>query len=1015
MISIKVLCVLALTSYYFCGFLFVQFPNHPVRRLEKDHNVRINIKREAISIDKEEDGTSGDEQQNSNNLGSPREISILGATEDVNAALKSIEAVLSDNELIEKCIELPCAYLAPLLRNLSKGGLRDIEREVRFIRLYICDDEGEYGIIRCSGTKYKVAEALPLVYASASIAQSLTERVDVSPNIMGAIIGKKGKMIKNMREAHPAVEILLDMARNSVFFHSADEPARMAVRKALMEVVSTNQFNSVELGSDVALLLKMKSSTKIRGTIEALNVRMDIGKGGAGTIGLRGEMEAVQEAIKKLLEFKANNQLEIFRLDPENVNAFPATIFNELRQNKGVSVQLFKDKQELHLHGIPEQLVEARKYVHHYLYGDEEGSVTFVNFQTEVSGLLIGKGGNRIMKMQEDWGVSLEIVDHTRNPKVRLRGDPKKVADAKAKLTTFIENTSITSTVDISSIISCTHSGMLAHCETVGNMFKIAVLPDQKGKHIQLKGMARKIGVARSWLLALLTGKACIILPISGAINTVEEAVFATERLNVELNNTDQSSGDTLIKLVSGEDGFSISVEGEPSAVQRAVQMSYKVLESSFQGRFASVSVGIGVLDLSIGKPRTMKTAVEATEGEVEIFADWAFDCVRVRGKNADSVSAAVETLEAVAKAWMASNAIVTFEKWMAPLIIGKHGSSIKDFSEKHSVMVRIDQHSLSCFITDPQKSQNRAFTDLNSGRVSPMISKEDGGGPSGVGDSVIHAGAHALRKITDKMYKTNGCPLPDPQGIFAQEKGSEALKGVEKKTGVSCIRCMEMNSVLILGDKAAVLEARTALKEMMERGLEEQEQNGESSESGVHPPSTTHSRLLSKGGGDVSVTSPPSLASELSMARSPVRLEHPVIGKFGAAEGGITTSSHEKAAGYVNSSHPVSEFHHQTEKPSFGVAAVVIDAHRLAHEKEKEKQGSDHLPSMLFGEANLSINAVSENRLPGVSTLPDSSNVAVRGCKTIGSGNDSEEPAVHEEKGSWYFRLLNGLNVRLS
>ncbi len=1006
----KVLCVLALSYYYCYGFLFVQFPNRPVRRLEKDHNVRINVKREAISIDKEEDGTSGDEQQNSNNLGSTHEISILGATEDVKAALKSIEAVLSDNELIEKCIELPCAYLAPLLRNLSKGGLSDIERMVRFIRFWICDDEGEHGIIRCSGPKCKVAEALPLVYTSASSAQSLTERVDVPPNIMGAIIGKKGTMIKNMREAHPAVEILLDMAGNNVFFHSVDEPARMAARKALMEVVSANQVDSVELGSDVALLLKMKSSTKIRDTIEALNVRMSIKGDGAGTVRLRGEMEAIQKAITKLLEFKANNQLEIFKLDPENVSTFSTAIFIELRQNKGVSVQLFKDKQELHLRGSPEQLAEARLYVHHYLYGDEAGgSVAFVNFQPEVSGLLIGKGGSRIIKMEEEWGVSMEIINYKRNSKVRIRGDPKKVADAKAKLTTFVENTSITSTVDISSV-SCTHSDMLAHCETVGNMFKIAVLPDQKGKHIQLRGMARKIVDARSWLLALLTGKARIILPISGAINTVEEAVFATGRLNAELKNTDQSSGDVVIKLISGEDGFSISVEGEPSAVQRVVQMSYKILESSFQGRFASVFVVIGALDLSIGKPRAMKTAVEATEGEVENFADWMFHCVRVRGKNADSVSAVVETLETVAKAWMASNAIVTFEKWMAPLIIGKRGSSIKDFSEKHSVLVRIDQNSLSCFITSPRKSQIRALTDLDSCRVSPMSPKEDGGG-----DSVIHAAARALRKITDKMYKTNGCPLPDPQGIFAQEKGSEALKGVESRTGASCTHYTETNSVLILGDKAAVLEARTALKEIMERGLEVQEQNGESSESGVHPPSTTRSRLLSKGGGDISVTSPPSSARELRVARSPVRLEHPVVEKFGAAEGGNTTSSHQKAAGYVNSSHPVSEFHHQTEKPPLGDAAVVINAHRLAHEKEKKKQGSDHLPSMLFKETNPSINVVSENRLPGVSSLPDSSNVTVRGSKTIGGGNGSEEPAVHEEKGSWYFRLLSGLDVRLS
>ncbi len=1015
MISIKVLCILTLN----CCFSFVQFPHHLVRQLEKEQNVRINIKRDAISTDKEEDG-SYDQQQNDNSLGSPtHEITILGSAEDVKSAVNAVQDVIADNELIEKCIELPFAYLCFLLRNPSKGWLRDIERKVRFIRLSICEDEGEYGIVRCSGPKDRISEALPLVHECISLAQLLTERVDLPPNSMGAIIGKKGTTIKNMRKAHPAVEIMLDADRNVVFFHSEDESARTAVRKSLMEIISLNCFETIELGSSMSSLLKMKSSTKIRDSIEALKVRMDIVGDIAGTIHLWGEGEAIQEAMKKLLEFKASNQFDIFKLDPENASTFSTSLLNELRQKIGVIVHLLKDKQELHLYGSSEHLAEAMKFVHDNLYGDEEGgSVAFVKFEPEICGLLIGKGGNRITKMREEYGVAMEIINH-KNPKVRLRGDPKKVADAKAKLTEFVEIFPISSTVHFAGS-SRSHADILAHCETVSRMFKISVFPDQEGKYIQLRGVSRRVVAARSWLQGLLKGKACIMLPIWGAISSVNDAVYVTGRLNVEWCSTDRFSDDVQIKLVSEESGgITISFEGEPLAVQKAVKLAYKFLESSFQGRFASVYVVDGALDSSIAKPCSMNAAIKATEGKVEVFADWMFNCVRVRGENAGSVSAVVDSLETVAKEWMASNSIVTFEKWMTPHIIGKRGLSIKEFSEKHSVMVRVDPMSLCCFVTDPRKTQSRAFDDS-----SYIIPNEEGRGSSDDdSDGVINVATSALREITDKLYEINGVPLPDPQGFFAEEKGSEALKGVESRMGISCVYYKGTNSVVMLGNKAAVLEARAALKDIMESGIEEEkeEQTRESSKSGVHPPVTTaRSVLLSKRGcNNVSVTSPPSSANELPTTGSPISLEHPVAEYFGATEGGITTtsSSLQTAAAYTDSSHPVVEFYYQTEMPQpLNDATVAMDAHYSAREKEKQKPRPDYAHSVVFGETNPSISAVSEDQLPKpASSLPDRRNVEVRGSETIGGRNASEESAVHKEKGSWYFKSLNGLNVRLS
>ncbi len=1006
------------------------------------------MKRDTVSIVEEEDGTSsGDGQKsNNNNLSSTHEVSILGThAKDVKAALESIKAIIADNELVEKCIELPCSYVTPLLGTLPKGGLRDIEKTVKFIRLWIKDDEGESGgAIWCSGPKCKVSEAIPLVYTAAKLAQSLTEEVNVPLHIMGAIIGKRGSMINSIREAHPAVHIMLDLVGYRVLFHSADEPARKEARFALMKLISDNQVDTVQLGSDVATLLKSKPATNTRSAINALDVHMNVLGDTVGTIRLKGKAEAIQEAIKILLEFMSTNQLEIIQIEPEDLSSFPM-VFTELRQNVGIiNAQLYKDKLELHLRGTPEQLAEARSCVHNVLHGVDKGggSIAFVPFEPEIIGLIIGKGGRQIIKMQEEYRVSMEVISPKGKPRVRIRGDPKMVAEAKAKITVFVENTSITTTVDIASMYNgseippFTHSDMLHHCETVKNVFKIAANPDQEGKCIQLRGMSRKIVAARPWLLALLTGRASKILPISGALNA-EEAAFAVERLNAELNNAGQSSGAVMVKIIPNDGVVSIAIEGEPSIVQEAVGKAYKILEGLFQGRFASVCVVIGALDLSIGTPRAIRTAVEVGEGEVEIFADWTLHCVHIRGKNADCVSAAVGYLDTVAKAWMVSNTIVTFEKWMAPLIIGKHGAAINDFSEKHSVVIRVDQNALTCFISN-RKSQRKAFT-TDSRRTSPrrMDSNEDGrGGPNGSGgggnNNVIQA-AHALRRITDKMYKTNGCPLPDPQAIFSREKGKEALKMVESKTGASCT-CTQANTVLICGDKASVLEARTALKEIMENGLEEegeQQHDGERIKSAdVDLPSPHPSSLLSKGDGDVpvTVTSPPpsSAARELPVAPAMVRLEHrvaDVVGNFWAAEGsgGIATSSHPKAADNVSPSCRNLDFHYQTEKVPPCDAVVVMDAQYSA--PEKQKQGSEHVPSILFGETakrqQLSMNAVvSKNGLPdeSSSSLPDRSNSAVQGSKKMGGKNGSEKPAaLYEEKGSWYFGSLSGLRVRLT
>ncbi len=1023
---------------------------HPIRSVETDHNVRINIKRETIA-------DSVDKQSGNNTM---HEVSILGSMEeDVKAAMESLYAIVAENELVEECIELPCTYLAPLLRNLQKGGLRDIEGTIRFIKLWVDDDDGSNGIIRCSGPKQKVADALPLVYEAAELAQSKTEVVKIPQHVMGIILGKKGAVINTIREAHPSVYILICIWLKSVLIYADDESSRMAACNAVMDIISSNHVECVQLGHDVAYMLKMKSTVSTRNAIVALNVHMDITGDDAGTIRLRGKPKAIEEAIKILLEFKSNNELEILKLSPENAGIIPSGFFNELKQNTGVTAVLIRDKLELHLVGNPGQLAEGRLYVHHFLYGDEVGgSVSFVPFEKEVVGYIIGKGGYRILKMQEEWGVSLEVVSLDKGrSRVRIRGDSKKVEEAKAKLTTIVENTSIVTTVDVSSMYysgndesaagapPITKNVVVEHSETIGNVFKLGATPDEDGKHIQLKGMARKVIGARDWLLALLRGRASIILPISGAFDDAEEAVFATEKLKEELNHTgDSSDAAVTIKLVSSEDsgGMYIAVEGETSAVQDAVRLSYKFLEHSFQGRFTSVFVPIGALDLSIGTPRAIKTAIEAGEHEVEIFADYLFNSVRIRGKNADSVSAAAAALDTV-KAWMANNAVVTFEKWMAPLIIGRNGSSINDFSKKYSVVVRIDKESLSCFISDQRRHYRRAFHSGENRRDGPKSPTEHNGfGGLNTGcDNVVHMAARALRQVIDRMYKRNGCPLPDPQGIFSNEKGNEALKMVESTTGVSCTyRCVS-NDVLVRGDKEAVLEARTALLEVMERGLDKQEQHSEegssSSESAVDPLSLSFPSLLSKkGDGDipVSLTSPYSSAGvTLPVPLKPVRLDHrsAIVGKFVATEGGggstssRTTSSHQEAASpaeYVKpTTHPspISDFHNQTENLQPGDAAVIVDANHLA--PEIQKQGSDCLRDRLYCKpTKTGTNPIisSKSNWQVLPSLPDSSNeVTVHGSKKAnGIGNSiSEKSGIHEEQGSLYFRSVSGLNVRLS
>ncbi len=1016
------------------------------------------MKRETASIVFEgEDGTSsgdGQKSNNSNNLSSTHEVSVLGSrVEDVKAALESIKAIIADNEMVKQCIELPCSYIALLLRNLPTGGLRDIEKSVRFIRLWIKDDKENSGIIWCSGPKYKVSEALPLVYVSAALAQSLLEEVNVSLNMMGAIIGKRGTMINGLREAHPKVCIMLDKVGHRVIFHSADESARTAARLALMEVISMNQIDSVELGSDMAIMLKFKLGTIPRNSISDLGVYMTISRDTVGTIQLRGKADNIQEAVKILLEFKSRNQLEIIQVCPEDMSTIPM-VCAELRQNLGISTQYFKDKLELHVRGTSEQLAEARSYVHKILHGDNVGGfVAFVSFEPEVIGLLIGKGGRQIGKMKEELGVSIEVVSQKEKSRVRIRGDPKKVAEAKAKIKMFVENTSITTTVDIASMYKgsempppFTRSDVSRHCETIGNIFKIAVIPDPTGESIQMRGMSRKIVCARYWLSVLLTGIGSIMLPISGALNA-EEAAFAVERLNAELNNAGQSSGAAVVVKLANKDGtISIAIEGETSIVQEAAGKAYKILEGLFPGRFASVFVIIGALDLSIGTPRAIRTAIEVGEGKVEIFADYMLHCVHIRGKDPHCFSAAVEYLETVAKAWMAANAIVTFEMWMASLIIGKHGASIKEFSEKHSVVVRVDKNALSCFISDPRKTQRRAFisdTRRNSPRVTDS-NEDGGGGSSGLGgggsDNVIQTAAHALRKITDKMYKTNGCPLPDPQAIFSGEKGNKPLKMVEHKTGASCISSTQPNTVTICGDKASVLDARAILKEIMENGLDEYEgqyHDGRQIKSAdvVDPPSSPpSSSLLSNGHGDVPVpvTSPPpssAAARELPVSLAMVRLDHrvaDVVGNIWATEGsgGITTSKQPKAAdsGVSSSCSGVDDFHYQTEKvpPPLHDTTVVVDAQYSA----LKKQGPEHVPSssILFGETATrqqpSMSAsVSKSEPPDKSSsLPDRSNSAVQRSKTMGDKTDSEKPAaLYEEKGSWYFESHSGLRVRLN
>jgi hypothetical protein len=781
-----------------------------IRRLEEEYGVVLEVSREGAGADGSPTRSAGD-------------ITIVGSPSGVAAAAADVRATLSDNQEMEERVALPGRHLGALLKSNQGDAVRSIQKDIGRVSITVELDEGPNGSVRISGAAVKVKAAVEAVTSLLHDMEDTTEEFLIPSGTVSVVIGKGGAAIKQLREAHPAVSIVVDADDCRVCLSGTDVPARQAARAELEDIVARNQHMAVAIGREACIVLRSKTSAELRERLTALEqdgglgVSIEIGADPAGSIRMRGRAAALEEASRVLAAFALQNYTEEVTVFAEDVNVLQAggeeSILSVLGRETGCDFYLARERNTVRVRAEQAKVEAAVIALRQALYGGGDGSVEIMIIPPEAFGPMIGKAGKNIAKLQEDFNVKIDAS--SRRCQVRIRGEPADVARARIHIAEFTSDVPITCAVPLRApggdegLGRRVTAGDLEHIRA---NFEVSAAPDWEKGAALLRGPLRQCVAARQYVDSLVAdqGEARLSLPggvgAAALLSDIGEIRGAMERQH------------SVCMRAEDDKESAIVIAGHIQGVICVKDALFKTLSGKFPGLFVSVEAPCGVLSAISSASLLEQAVAAAAPTAISVVPDWHAARLLICGGDKGAVSAASSLIRDRADSWSAANARVRFQDWMAPMIIGKGGSAIREFSESHSVSLRMERDLLACYISPkvnaPAKTAPAEGKDSQELQASPPSP-----GTSGAGR--VAAAAAELSAKVQKLARQR-CELslsPSMLEWLSGRAGGSSLSEVRSATGVAIDLDKNLSLLRARGDETAVAEAKGALERLIAAG----------------------------------------------------------------------------------------------------------------------------------------------------------------------------------------------------
>mmetsp|Transcript_50614 Transcript_50614/g.61045 ORF Transcript_50614/g.61045 Transcript_50614/m.61045 type:complete len:1310 (+) Transcript_50614:177-4106(+) len=638
-----------------------------INKLISDHDVSINVLNESKGSD------------------AGATVEITGPSANADAALAEVEEILYENEESEDFV-----LVETMQRNmfLSNGGavLKEIQAEI--------NEGGKGGILllferrgkdernnpnskdpsklSIKTSRANMARAMELVRNRIEAHEKTVLTIKVDADKVAAIIGKGGATINQLRQEGSGAEIEVDKDTGVIKIQSEDDDVKAKVKHAIDEIVLANQILNVEVEKSMISLLFGETGKPLRKKIsDEMNVWIGVDSS-YFHVTLRGTQEKIEEAAVMLKEFIAENYTSEFEieLDDEPVlfHGGSDNIMVKLENIHDVFMKFIKASHSVVIRGVKENVDAALKELEQFMIGGDGFQVVKLKVPDFSVGVIIGKGGSNIAKLEKDYeGVVVDLL--RTSGMLSIRGPENAVRGCRSSVITTLATIRVTDTI----VISPEQRVGLARPEVMKKITDGLGAQITLSDHsVKIRGIPIDVKDAKALVLEQLNGifEATIDLEAS-QLSKVSKAVkdFSHFQRIKEMSKADL----TLDTLTSA-----IVISGKRGNVKKAKNQLFGFLDFLLPSEFAKVKVTRALLR-KVGEPVSLAKISADTGAFVTI--DRELGCIQARSIRPDEVKLAVEQINERIIECEKLNYILRLDSndsWLLPKIIGKGGATVQ-------------------------------------------------------------------------------------------------------------------------------------------------------------------------------------------------------------------------------------------------------------------------------------------------------------------------------------------------
>ncbi|OQS05682.1 hypothetical protein THRCLA_02216, partial [Thraustotheca clavata] len=631
-------------------------------------------------------------------------VHIVGPADSVKAAKHFVEDLVRDQAAIPvnvhaKDVEFfghwdtaKFPAFIEYLMNDKAAKLRELKKEALDIRLQVNKNKSMFEAI---GNRGQIEALKSALQAAVATFTSSLRSLEVDDHCLSLIIGKKGSKIKSIEEASGAK---VDIQGRVLYILGEPEQLDKAT-ELIEEIVLKNQRSVIYTSSYMIGLLMNNKRSKLNEIEKSTECNIQLPQNNQSknktkgfteiAITLTGTTNAIAQASAALEALNEEHKVVYMPLDEDEVAAVIGkkgeTITN-LEKESGCKLRVLDDAEtgakELELAGNSEQVAAAIAAVDALLHTSHRQLLNLDEFSIAC---LIGRKGERIKEVRAAHpNVTLDTFRHSQV--VRVKGSTKVDVDAcVSAVLELLQTSTVVETVKLPQNSRLNFNTLLAEpsvalylteLEAQGGV-KTTIL--ENGTQVKLRGGALGIGKVKKFLDMLSEDHCTVSIPLPAAAHAAS------------LKGTTESLHDNVVQVVkqtktvirikadkSAPSGFVVSIEGSSlPKVLDAKQRIESLLQFFFSGHIKLLT---GVTTTAIPRLFQMLPLLSSYNATLSLATN---DSIKIFTDSDAHTNAVLKKLQETLKVLLTEYKELTIPGYIAPLLVGKNGDTIKRLSSE--------------------------------------------------------------------------------------------------------------------------------------------------------------------------------------------------------------------------------------------------------------------------------------------------------------------------------------------